>query len=155
MDDNREPEIARGLRRGKIEAWQALYDAYCRRVWYAVARLMGPESADVADVVQETFLAAAAAAPQYDSSRGSLWRWLYGIARNHVALYWRNRRRQERWRDAADPRAARRQQVVHWLAGGRTEWERDQAFQAEARRRLLGEPPGGSRSPTGQSTLDR
>lgn len=119
MDENREREIARGLRRGNTEAWQTLYDAYCRRVWCAVARLMGPRSTDVADVVQETFLAAARAAPRFDPDRGSLWQWLYGIARNHVALYWRNRRRQDGWSDAADPRAARRRQVIRWLARAR------------------------------------
>ena len=62
MDEQRQREIAQGLREGQTDAWFALYDAYCRQVWNHVARLMGPHSADIADVVQETFLAAARSA---------------------------------------------------------------------------------------------
>ncbi|HEY7312596.1 MAG TPA: sigma-70 family RNA polymerase sigma factor, partial [Gemmataceae bacterium] len=91
--------VARGLREGDAEAWRALYDAYAERVWGAVARLMGPGSADVADVVQETFLAAARSAGSYDPWRGSLWLWLWGIARRHVALHYRKEKRHNRLRD--------------------------------------------------------
>jgi RNA polymerase sigma-70 factor (ECF subfamily) len=87
-----EQQLARGLR----DAWRALYDAYARQVWRAVARQMGPDAAEVADVVQETFLAAARSARQYDPARGSLWMWLCGIARRHVALHYRGRQRHER-----------------------------------------------------------
>jgi RNA polymerase sigma-70 factor, ECF subfamily len=101
MDDQQQGEIAQGLREGRAEAWHALYDAYSRPVWQAVARLMGPGSADVADVVQETFLAAARSAGGYDPSRGSLGLWLGGIARNHVAVHYRRQERQDRIRHAA------------------------------------------------------
>src|SRR5437868_14526716 len=107
MDDQQECDIARGLRAGDAEAWRSLYDAYAARVWQAVARLMGPESADVADVVQETFLAAARSARTYDASRGSLWLWLWGIARRHVAIYYRKEKRHDRLRSAADWLTAR------------------------------------------------
>jgi RNA polymerase sigma-70 factor (ECF subfamily) len=96
MDDQHERDVALGLRQGKVEAWQALYEAYAERVWRAVARLLGPESTDVADVVQETFLAAARSAATYDPERGSLWVWLWGIARNRVALHYRKRGRFDR-----------------------------------------------------------
>jgi RNA polymerase sigma-70 factor (ECF subfamily) len=56
----------------------------------------------VADVVQETFLAAARSAGGYDASRGSLWVWLGGIARNHVAIHYRRQARQDRIRRAAE-----------------------------------------------------
>src|SRR5437868_4674746 len=52
-----EGEVARGLREGKPDAWRALYDAYAGRVWRTVARLLGPESADVADVLAAAELA--------------------------------------------------------------------------------------------------
>jgi RNA polymerase sigma-70 factor, ECF subfamily len=68
---------------------------------------MGAESADVADVVQETFLAAARSARTYDSSRGTLWLWLWGIARRHVAIHYRKEKRHDRLRGAGD-----------WLAVG-------------------------------------
>ena len=107
MDEVQEREVARGLREGDAEAWRALYDAYAERVWRAVARLMGPGSADVADVVQETFLAAARSAGNYDPWRGSLWLWLWGIARRHVALHYRKEKRHDRLRDECSRRVGR------------------------------------------------
>jgi RNA polymerase sigma-70 factor (ECF subfamily) len=89
MDDQQERAIARGLREGNADAWRALYDAYAERVWRCVARLMPPSSAEVADVVQETFLAAARSARTFDPARGTLWLWLWGIARRGVALHYR------------------------------------------------------------------
>lgn len=68
---------------------------------------MGPGSSDVADVVQETFLAAARGARAYDPSRGSLWVWLWGIARNHIALYYRKQGQLDRLKHAGQ-----------WLASG-------------------------------------
>jgi RNA polymerase sigma-70 factor (ECF subfamily) len=50
---------------------------------------MGYDCPAVADVVQETFLAAARSAKNFDSRRGSLRLWLYGIARRQIALYYR------------------------------------------------------------------
>jgi RNA polymerase sigma-70 factor (ECF subfamily) len=117
LDDRREREVARGLRKGRTEAWQALYDAYAERVWCSVARRMGGQSADVADVVQETFLAAARSAPTFDPDRGSLWLWLSGIARKHVALYYRKRKRHDRLPRADDWPAVDGRQVLRWLEG--------------------------------------
>jgi RNA polymerase sigma-70 factor (ECF subfamily) len=93
MDEQRERDIATGLRDGKPEAWHALYDAYARLIWLMVARRLGPMHAEVADVVQEIFLAAARGARGYDCNRGSLWMWLSGIARNNVALHFRKQQR--------------------------------------------------------------
>ena len=91
MGEHAEREIARGLREGSAESWRALYDAFALRVWNGVARRVGPSSSDVADIVQETFLAAARSARNYDPARGSLWCWLSGIARNQTALFFRKR----------------------------------------------------------------
>src|SRR5437667_4998795 len=112
LDEQQERLIALGLREGKADAWQALYDAYAERIWRGVARLLGPQSTDVADVVQETMVAAARSAASFDPARGSLWPWLWGIAHNHVALYLRKRQQQARLttaivaQAAADPQAA-------------------------------------------------
>ncbi|MFN0021441.1 MAG: RNA polymerase sigma factor [Pirellulaceae bacterium] len=84
-------EIARGLREGSGQCWRTFYDAFALRVWNSVARRVGPSSSDVADIVQETFLAAARSAGNYDPARGSLWCWLSGIARNQTALFFRKR----------------------------------------------------------------
>ena len=115
MDPQAEQTIARGLREGQTDAWHALYDAYARPVWQAVGRQMGPGAPDVADVVQETFLAAARSARQYDPARGSLWMWLCGIARRQVALHYRKRQRHDRLRQAATDPAATVEQAVRWL----------------------------------------
>jgi len=95
MDEHHEREVALGLREGRPDAWRALYDAFAERVWRAVARRLGPNAADVADVVQDTFLAAARSARTYDPERGPLWAWLWGIARVHVALHYRKVERRE------------------------------------------------------------
>ena len=91
MDEHMEQVIAAGLRHGDCQAWTQLYEAYAQSLFREVSRLMGGNPADVADVVQEAFLAAARSARQFDPDRGTLWGWLLGIARNQVALYWRKR----------------------------------------------------------------
>ncbi len=106
MDDQREREIALGLRDGKSEAWHALYDEFSPSIWQSVARWLGPRHAEIGDVVQETFMAAAGAARRYDSARGSLGMWLGGIARNKVALYFRKQKRHERPTPGPDGAAA-------------------------------------------------
>jgi RNA polymerase sigma-70 factor (ECF subfamily) len=93
MDQTQESRIALGLRAGQPEAWALFYDAFAERVWRAVARLLGPASSDIADVVQETFLAAAHSARGYDQAKGSLWFWLWGIARRQLALHLRKKHR--------------------------------------------------------------
>jgi RNA polymerase sigma-70 factor (ECF subfamily) len=96
LDEQQERLIAQGLREGKADAWQALYDAYAERVWRGIARLLGANRAEVADVVQETMLAAARSAASFDPERGSLWPWLWGIAHNHLAQHLRKQERRDR-----------------------------------------------------------
>jgi RNA polymerase sigma-70 factor (ECF subfamily) len=84
-------QLARGLATGSAGAWHQLYDAYSEAVWRCVARRVGPHTAEVADIVQETFLAAARSARTFDSARGSLWGWLSGIARRQAALHFRRK----------------------------------------------------------------
>jgi RNA polymerase sigma-70 factor (ECF subfamily) len=96
LEERQERLIAQGLRQHKTDAWQALYDAYAERVWRGVARLLGPSAAEVADVVQETMMAAARSAANFDPERGSLWAWLWGIAHHHVVLHLRKQERRDR-----------------------------------------------------------
>src|SRR5262245_27943038 len=117
MDEQRERAVVQGLRAGKTEAWQALYEAYAERVWRSVARLLGPNAADVADVVQETMLAAARSAATFDPSRGALWFWLWGIARRQVALHLRKQLRHDRLRQAGAWLAAGNGRLLRWLDG--------------------------------------
>ena len=83
-----------------------------------IARRMMPHTADIADVVQETFLAAAEGVSSYDSERGTLLNWLTGIAQRHIATYYRARRRQDRACQVAERLGAKSQQVIRWLGSG-------------------------------------
>ncbi len=94
--------MAAGLRSGRQDAWTALYDAYFDRVWNLAGRMIGPDPAAVADVVQETFLAAARSGRGFDPQRGALWLWLAGICRNHVMMHFRRRQRDGRIRPGGD-----------------------------------------------------
>jgi RNA polymerase sigma-70 factor, ECF subfamily len=84
-------QLARGLAAGSTAAWHQLYDAFAEAIWRCVARRVGPHGAEVADIVQETFLAAARAARSFDPARGTLWAWLSGIARRQTALHFRRK----------------------------------------------------------------
>jgi RNA polymerase sigma-70 factor (ECF subfamily) len=117
LDEQKERLLAQGLRDGKTEAWQALYDAHAEGVWRDVARLLGPNAADIADVVQETMMAAARSAAAFDPKRGGLRLWLWGIARNQAALHFRKRERRERLARANAWLAANDGQVLRWLEG--------------------------------------
>jgi RNA polymerase sigma-70 factor (ECF subfamily) len=114
MDRQTETEIAEGLRQGQREAWLTLYDLYAEKVWRHVARLMGGDPASVADIVQETFLAAARSAGHFNPRRGSLWVWLWTIAKRQVALHYRKR----------EQRAALVQAQTWWtsLNGQKDDW---------------------------------
>lgn len=116
MDDQWQRETAQGLRAGQTAAWQRFYDVCAEPLWRAVARWLGASSADIADVVQETFLAAARGATTYDPSRGTLWQWLWGIARRQAALYYRKQARGERLRRAQDWLAANNGALARWIS---------------------------------------
>lgn len=114
MDKNTEQEIAKGLQEGDRQAWLLLYEAYAEKVWKDIARLMGFDCSAVPDVVQETFLAAARSAKNFDSHRGSLWTWLWGIAKRQIALYYRKQ----------DPKVVLAQAKSWWdsLDGQKVDW---------------------------------
>ncbi len=100
MERSQQACIVAGLRCGDAAAWHALYDEYAEAIWVHVARRVGPFPADVADIVQETFLAAARSAASYDERRGCLWNWLCGIASNQAALHFRKEAQRQRCADA-------------------------------------------------------
>ncbi|MHC4555718.1 MAG: RNA polymerase sigma factor [Planctomycetota bacterium] len=114
MKKNIEREIAKALQQGNRQAWLQLYEAYAEEVWRNVSRLVGYDSAIVADIVQETFLAAARSVRGFKPHRGSLWMWLWTIAKRQVALYYRKQK----------PNIAL-SQAQHWwnaLDGEKSDW---------------------------------
>ena len=92
MNKKTEREIAQGLQQGNRQAWLQLYESYAEPVWRNISRLTSGDSAAVADLVQETFLAAARSARNFRPDRGTLWAWLWTIARRQVALYYRKQK---------------------------------------------------------------
>ena len=96
LDEPDQRAVIRGLRDGHRDAWTALYDGYSTDVWRYVARLIGSSTVDVADVVQDTFLAAARSARQFDADKGTLWSWLTGIAHHQTSIYWKQIHRRSR-----------------------------------------------------------
>ena len=92
MDTKTEREIVEGLRQGERQAWKRLYEAYAEPAWRNISRLVGNDSAVVADIMQETFLAAARSAKNFDPNCGSLWIWLWTIGKRQVALYYRKQK---------------------------------------------------------------
>ena len=112
MDKNTEQEIAKGLRHGSRQAWLQLYEACAEEVWRNISRLVGYDSPAAADIVQETFLAAARSARHFDPNRGSLRGWLWTIAQRQVALYYRKQkpnmllRQAQNWWTAHDGEAS-------------------------------------------------
>ena len=107
-------EIADGLQQGNRDAWLRLYDLYAEKLWSNVARLMAHDPASVPDVVQETLLSAARSAKNFNPSRGSLWTWLWAIAKRQIALYYR--------KQASSAFFARAQQWWSLLDGEKNNW---------------------------------
>lgn len=97
------------------DQWRALYDEHAEPIWRLVARLVGPQRTDVADVVQETFLAAARALDSFDADRGSARAWLCGIARQQSALHFRKQQQRQRIIEPDGPAAHTHRQIVEWL----------------------------------------
>jgi RNA polymerase sigma-70 factor (ECF subfamily) len=139
LNEHDQLAVIRGLRAGSRDAWTALYDGYSADVWRYVGRLVGGQAADIADVVQETLLAAARGARQFDSTRGSLWRWLAGIAHHQAAIHWRRMEKTERLRRLAEAGAI---DLRQWWDGTEPPdeiWERREL--AEFIRGVLAELP--------------
>ncbi|HZZ27729.1 MAG TPA: sigma-70 family RNA polymerase sigma factor [Pirellulales bacterium] len=105
LDEPAQHAVIRGLQAGDRDAWAKLYDNYSLDVWRYVARLLGPDAATVADVVQETFLEAAGSAGRFDPQRGTLWSWLTGIAHHKLAACWRQAARAARVKTLAEAQA--------------------------------------------------
>lgn len=102
LSPEEQQDVGLRLRQGDRAAWAALYEHYKIAVWRLTARLVGNNSAIVADVVQEVFLAAAGAARRFDPEQGTLWSWLTGITHRQAANFWRKEERAYRWKTLAE-----------------------------------------------------
>lgn len=114
LDETDQRSVITGLRLGNRQAWEMLYDGYSVDVWRYVARFVGPEQSDIADVVQETFIAAARASKLFDPEKGSLWCWLTGIAHHHVSRYWKQVKKNARLEELSEAHSG---SLSRWLDG--------------------------------------
>jgi DNA-directed RNA polymerase specialized sigma24 family protein len=87
MNSTTQQKIAEGLRVGDHGARLQLYQAYANHIRRRVSLLIGGDTLEVADIVQETFLAANRMSVQYNIQRESLWAWLWGIARRQMVMH--------------------------------------------------------------------
>lgn len=82
-------QLAECLRLGERAAWLELYDRHAAALWRHVGRILAGDASATADVVQNTFLAAATSARSFDPSRGTAWMWLWGIGRRQALMHFR------------------------------------------------------------------
>ncbi|MEM9646288.1 MAG: sigma-70 family RNA polymerase sigma factor [Planctomycetota bacterium] len=111
------PSLLRRAQSGQAESWQKLVQIY-GPIIYRWIRHCGVQSADAADVMQETLIAVAGALPRFDpNATNSRFRgWLWTIARNKL----RDRQRQLRRSPIDDDSLARAQLDAnvappHWV----------------------------------------
>jgi len=70
------------VQRGDEAAFTALYERHQRPIYCYAMHMCGPAAAD--DVVQDTFLALIRQGRGFDSAKGTVAAYLFGIARHHV-----------------------------------------------------------------------
>ena len=74
--------LLEGARRGEAEAFSRLFARLQGPIFRYATHMCGRDAAD--DVVQETFLAVLRRPDRYDSTRGTVVNYLFGIARHFV-----------------------------------------------------------------------
>lgn len=126
LDESDQQAVVRGLQDGRRDAWTALYDGYSVDLWRYVARLIGESAVDVADVVQETFLAAARSARHFDAERGSLWSWLTGIAHHQTSTCWKQINKTAKLGDLAASGAGQLRRAIASEIVELESWERSE-----------------------------
>ena len=82
MGDVDEAELLRRARHGDEAAFAQLFGRYQQAIFRFAAHMCGDAAAD--DVVQETFLVVLRRGGKFDTSRGTLSAFLFGIARNVI-----------------------------------------------------------------------
>ena len=88
-----EAELLRAHGAGDEGAFARLYDRYDRSSFLFIRRMLGAGQAQAAeDLHQETWLAVARSASQFDARRASFAAWLYTIARRKVLDHLRRRK---------------------------------------------------------------
>jgi RNA polymerase sigma-70 factor (ECF subfamily) len=79
------------LQKCDAAAWDEVYEEHARELYGFAFRLLRGDPQTAADLFQDIWLDAIGHIGQFDSKRGELRSWLFGIARRRIALYWRQR----------------------------------------------------------------
>jgi RNA polymerase sigma-70 factor, ECF subfamily len=93
------PDLVRGLRAGRRDAFERLYGEYHAPIYNLCARVLGDRE-EAKDVTQEVFIKAFGQLPQADAESFGLRAWLYRVATNACFNHLRSRRRLDRGGDA-------------------------------------------------------
>lgn len=93
-EDTDEAVLLQAAQRGEQAAQAVLFTRYRDQVARQILRMIG-NSASVDDLVQEVFIRAFTALPQFRGD-AQLSTWLYTIAMNRVRNWWDSRRRRQR-----------------------------------------------------------
>lgn len=99
------PELVRGLRAGRRDAFERLYGEYHAPIYNLCARVLGDRE-EAKDVTQEVFIKAFGQLPQADAESFGLRAWLYRVATNACFNHLRSRRKLDRGGDAGLEQAA-------------------------------------------------
>jgi RNA polymerase sigma-70 factor (ECF subfamily) len=93
MDDNK---LIEKLKSGDPTAVVELYTAYADRIYSLVFNQVDGDRDAAQDIVQETFLAASKAARKFHG-RSKVYTWLYSIAHNKIADFYRRKKREAKY----------------------------------------------------------
>jgi RNA polymerase sigma-70 factor (ECF subfamily) len=85
--------MAQALRERDPAVWAETYDRHARDLFTFLAHLVHGDRPLAEELHQETWLAALAGIEGFDSERGDLRAWLFGIARRRAALHFRRSQR--------------------------------------------------------------
>jgi len=120
------------LRSGDRAEFARLVDAYSGQI-YRLALKMLQDSQDAEDILQETFIKAYRALPDFEG-RSSISTWLYRIATNEALMFLRRKQPEQTSVDEdeqSEPRYRHPQQIVDWCC-----LPEDELMSTEARNNL-------------------
>ena len=100
-----DPELVRGLRAGRRDAFERLYGEYQAPIYNLCARVLGDRE-EAKDVTQEVFIKAFDQLPEADAESFGLRPWLYRVATNACFNQLRSRRKLDHGGDAGLEQAA-------------------------------------------------
>jgi RNA polymerase sigma factor (sigma-70 family) len=89
MADDSDRSVTQALRQRNRSAWGDVYEDYAPDLFTFLVYLVHGDRTLADELHQETWLAALGGIDGFDSARGELRSWLFGIAKRQVALHFR------------------------------------------------------------------